>query len=362
LRPSATSRSCCSHRLLVRAQAYVAHEAPERRPVVETVGRGPRQLTARPFARGRNDQPPPELVECGLRALGPECRAFLRTHALRIRQVFEPIHAPNELQRVRDATVRVPEREELAPGMGPAADLDRRGRLVIEEPVEHVRGIRLDVALAPGQKLPRPARACSGRRVAEHHIAIVTHVAPHGTTLDVLGTARIEHLETRRVRATCSRSITRSRWRRRIAHAGARVKRDKWLRTRFSRCRTRISSPRRSQGLEAAEAGGHRSLSRSQLQDYDPGGWRTSAADLVERDFTATRPKPSCGLSTATGPVLGGVESDAGSRSFRLPSVWTRSIAKAPHTYYDPPCTRRKPAKGKCCHDQSIGYARCSPW
>jgi hypothetical protein len=65
------------------------------------------------------------------------------------------------LKRVRDATVRISERAELAPGMSPAAHLHGRGRLAILIGSITFAGAEITTCAAPA--LSRSRARCSGK-------------------------------------------------------------------------------------------------------------------------------------------------------------------------------------------------------
>jgi hypothetical protein len=87
--------------------------------------------------------------------LASEARSFCRGEFAQISEPFEAIEAGDPLERVRDPAVGLPQGDEAAAGVSQAGDLEGRGRLDVEEPVENARRIRLDVAL-------RRARKCHG--------------------------------------------------------------------------------------------------------------------------------------------------------------------------------------------------------
>src|SRR6266540_1470076 len=100
--------------------------------------------------------------------------------------MFDPVETCDQLQRIGNPAVHVLQFTEFPTRMTPTADLDRRGHPTVEETVENRRGICLHIAFAARQELPRTRRSFSRRRVAKHHVPLVTDIAPHRAALNVL--------------------------------------------------------------------------------------------------------------------------------------------------------------------------------
>jgi hypothetical protein len=83
--------------VVVQAHAPVGDEPGQRRPVVERVGRGLREVRARRLTGVRADEPALEALKDRWGTLLPECGPRLRRQLARVGQVLDPVEPADQL-------------------------------------------------------------------------------------------------------------------------------------------------------------------------------------------------------------------------------------------------------------------------